>query len=35
VPPIVARGVLLDMAGFCGVEMVEEGKASSCSARRA
>jgi kynurenine formamidase len=25
IPPIVARGVLLDMAGYYGVEMVEEG----------
>lgn len=25
VPPIVARGVVLDMAGYYGVEMVEEG----------
>lgn len=29
IPPIVARGVVLDMAGFYGVEMVEEGKAYS------
>jgi hypothetical protein len=26
IPPIVARGVLLDMAGYYGVEMVEEGR---------
>lgn len=26
VPPIVARGVLLDMAGYFGVDMVEEGR---------
>lgn len=25
IPPIVARGVVLDMAGYYGVEMVEEG----------
>jgi kynurenine formamidase len=25
IPPIVARGVLLDMAGYYGVDMVEEG----------